>query len=92
MILAHKDGNIGYVAAGANPLRKGDPTRSGFVKTDENDWIGLIDPKDNLALINPKQGFVATANNKYAPDSYIARSTISANPTARFMRIYDVLK
>jgi penicillin amidase len=37
-------------------------------KTDD-DWIGFISPKDLPKVINPKKGFIVTANNRQMPEN-----------------------
>lgn len=57
--------NIGWVATGRYPVRKG---ASGLLPrigwTGENDWDGYYLPNENPSSLNPREGFVATANHK----------------------------
>jgi penicillin amidase len=69
---ADVDGNIGYQMAGKIPIRA--PGHQGTVPapgwTDQYDWRGFI-PFDQLpSMLNPQQGFVATANNRIVSDDY----------------------
>lgn len=33
------------------------------------DWIGLVPTRDLPRVINPKKGFIVTANNRQMPDT-----------------------
>jgi penicillin G amidase len=70
-VYADVDGNIGYYAPGALPIRaKGDGKAPVPGWSGEYDWSGYV-PFDQLPhAYNPPQGYIATANNKVAPDSY----------------------
>jgi penicillin G amidase len=70
-VYADTDNNIGYYAPGALPIRpKGDGTLPAPGWTGEYDWAGYV-PFDQLPhAYNPPQGFIVSANNKVAPDSY----------------------
>ena len=71
MIYADKQGNIGYVMAGAIPIRaKGQALLPSPGWTGEYEWTGLI-PFDELPQsYNPAQHFIVTANNRVVDDSY----------------------
>jgi acyl-homoserine lactone acylase PvdQ len=34
--------------------------------TSENDWIGIMPPEHRLQVVDPKCGYIITANNKIA--------------------------
>ncbi|GAC1389880.1 MAG: penicillin acylase family protein [Ktedonobacteraceae bacterium] len=71
MIYADKEGNIGYVMAGAIPIRaKGRSLLPSPGWTGEYEWTGLI-PFDELPQsYNPEQHFIVTANNRVVDDTY----------------------
>lgn len=57
--------NIGWIATGKYPARKGASglfPRIGW--TGEDDWDGFYAPSENPAILNPREGYVATANHK----------------------------
>jgi acyl-homoserine-lactone acylase len=61
--------NIGWIATGRFPDRKGPMglfPRIGW--TGENEWDGFFDPSENPSSLNPKSGYVATANHKIWDD------------------------
>lgn len=71
LLYADADGNIAYVLAGTIPIRAaGDGTGPVPGWTSAFEWRGYI-PFDELPVsINPRQGYLASSNNKIAPDSY----------------------
>ncbi len=77
-VYADVDGNIGYQMPGLVPIRaKGNGTLPAPGWTGEYEWQGYI-PFDELpVVVNPPQGYIATANNKVVDDSY--RYFISAD-------------
>lgn len=70
-VFASVDGTIAFKANGKIPLRKkGNQQVPVPGWNDDNEWTGFI-PWDKLPrLVNPKEGFIATANNKVVEDSY----------------------
>jgi penicillin amidase len=77
MVYAERQGNIGYRTIGTLVDRR--PGSGNFPpdanKTDTN-WQGLLEPGRYPALLNPPQGFIATANNLVARDF-----PVDMNPT-----------
>ncbi len=71
VVYADKEGNIGYIMAGAIPVRaKGQALLPSPGWTGEYEWTGLI-PFDELPQsFNPEQHFIVTANNRVIDDSY----------------------
>ncbi|MFN8499419.1 MAG: penicillin acylase family protein [Anaerolineae bacterium] len=70
-VYADVDGNIGYQMPGLVPIRaKGNGLVPSPGWTGEYEWTGYI-PFDELpTVVNPPQGYIATANNKVVDDSY----------------------
>jgi len=92
-VFADVDGNIGYYAPGALPIRaKGDGSVPAPGWTDEYDWSGYV-PFDQLPhTYNPPQGFIVTANNKVAPDSYPYFITNTWSGPYRAQRIIEMIE
>lgn len=70
MIWADKQGNIGWQAVGIIPVRK---NFSGYVPVPGDgryEWEGFLPIKERPHLLNPSQGFFATANQNVTPASY----------------------
>ena len=69
-VYADVDGNIGYVGPGALPLRTGDGTLPLDGSLTSNDWRGYVAAGELPRALNPREGFIASANNQVVPDSY----------------------
>lgn len=69
LVYADVDGNIGYQAPGAIPVRlSGDGTVPMPGWTSANGWSGTI-PFDQLpSMLNPERGWIVTANNAVSAD------------------------
>ena len=91
-VYADRDGNIGYVMAGAIPIRaRGQALLPSPGWTGEYEWTGLI-PFDELPqTYNPEQHFIATANNRVVDDSYPYYITNEWLNGYRAQRIRDLL-
>lgn len=93
MVWADVKGNIGWQAVGIAPIR---PNASGLVPVPGDgrfEWGGYLPIKQKPNDYNPSSGFIATANNNLATDSYPFRNAIGwtwADPF-RFARISEVL-
>src|SRR5258706_11112329 len=87
------ENNIGYSAPGALPTRsKGDGTLPAPGWTGEYEWTGYV-PFDQLPHVyNPPQGFIVTANNRVAPDSYPHLITTSFAAPYRVARIVELIQ
>jgi penicillin amidase len=92
VVYADIEGNIGYVMAGAIPVRaKGQHLVPVPGWTGEHEWTGLI-PFDELPQIyNPEQHFIVTANNRVVDDSYPYYITNEWLSGYRAQRIRDLL-
>ncbi len=70
MIWADKKGNIGWQAVGIVPVRK---NFSGYVPIPGDgryEWDSYLPIKERPHVLNPEQGFFATANQNVTPNSY----------------------
>ena len=70
MVWADKDGTIGWQAVGIAPIRN---THSGLVPVlgDGNyEWDGYLPIKEKPHVVNPSEGFFASANQNVTPASY----------------------
>ncbi len=73
LVYADREGHIGYQAPGMIPIRKsgntGDYPAQGWKPS--NDWTGKYIPYDALpSVLDPKDGFVATANQAVTDRRY----------------------
>lgn len=91
-VFAAKDGTIAYKANGKIPIRKkGDGLLPVPGWTDEYGWVDYI-PFDELpTVVNPKEGFISTANNKVISDKYPYHISHDWAQPFRQMRIQEVL-
>lgn len=71
-VYADRQDNIGYIMAGAIPIRPGDQQAllpsPGW--TGEYEWQGYIPFEELPQTFNPDQHFIATANNRVIDDNY----------------------
>ena len=64
LVYADVNGNIGYQAPGAIPIRKsGDGTMPLPGWTSENGWTGMVPFAALPSVLNPARGYIVTANN-----------------------------
>lgn len=68
LIVAFANGDIGFYLANNIPIRKNSKPYTGCRvldgTTSDNDWIGFVKPTDLPRVINPKKGYIVTANNR----------------------------
>jgi penicillin G amidase len=91
LIYADVDGNIGWVAAGLTPVRKG---WSGLLPVPGDgryEWQGFLSVKDLPQTYNPAQHFIATANHNILPAGYKQELGYEWSSPLRFWRIREVL-
>lgn len=84
--------NIAWVATGAYPIRKkgrGLLPSPGY--SAEYDWQGYHPVTKNPALLNPPEGFIATANNRTIDNSYEVQVSSSWHVPERVERIRELL-
>jgi penicillin amidase len=92
LICADVDGNIAYQAAALTPVRKNWP---GLLPvpgwTGEYEWAGWYGLDDLPHEVNPKSGFVATANHNTLPAGEKRIINYEWSDPARINRIREVL-
>lgn len=91
-VFAAADGTIAYRGQGLIPIRrKGNGMLPVPGWTDEYEWVGFI-PFDELPeVVNPPEGYVATANHRVAGDDYPYFLAVEWASPYRAMRIDRVL-
>jgi penicillin amidase len=74
MVVADRDGAIGFVAAGRVPVRRPDHDLKGLVPAPgwdaRYDWAGFVDAGQTPRELNPARGWIATANHKVHDADY----------------------
>lgn len=90
-VYADKDENIGWVAAGATPIR---PRHDGLLPVPASggfEWSGYLSVKDYPQSFNPKNDWLATANHNILPKDYKHQIAYEFAPSYRFDRIQQAL-
>jgi penicillin amidase len=91
-VFADTEGNIGYWCCATVPLRsKGDGLLPVPGWTGEYEWKGYVPFEKRPHLVNPEEGFVATANNKVIGGSYPHIISHYWEPLDRITRIRKLL-
>ncbi len=92
LIYGDQEGNIGYIMAGAIPIRsQGQSLLPSPGWTGEHEWTGFI-PFDELPqTCNPEQHFIITANNRVVDDTYPYYITHEWLSGYRAQRIRDLI-
>jgi penicillin amidase len=93
IVFADVDGNIGYWCCATIPIRSkgfGILPMPGW--TEEHEWKGYVPFEARPHLINPKENFIATANNKVIDDDYPYFISHYWEPVDRITRIHQLLK
>src|SRR5262245_35981588 len=92
LVYADVDGNIGWVAAGMAPIRKG---WSGLLPVPgaegKDEWQGFLPVSDLPQSFNPSKHFIATANHNILPQGYKQELGYEWSNPIRFWRISEVL-
>jgi penicillin amidase len=92
VVYADRKGNIGLYCAAGVPVRKRDiPFGVLPGDTDEYDWKGYIPFEELPYLFNPKDGYLASANNRTAAPDYPYHIGSWYAPPDRFERIVELL-
>jgi penicillin amidase len=90
-VYADNSGNIGYIFGGALPIREVNSTSFVFDgTTSKYDWKGFVKRNELPSLFNPKQNFIASANNKTVKDFKYHISNLW-EPPSRIERITELL-
>lgn len=93
LIYADVEGNIGYQAPGKIPVRtKGDGTYPAPGWDDDYQWEGYVPFKDLPFVLNPDEGFIVTANQQVAGESYEYLLSEDFQQGFRAGRIREVLE
>jgi penicillin amidase len=93
-VFAAMDGTIAFKVIGQIPIRADGRIPYTPVPgwTDDYGWIGFVPYAQMPTVINPKEGFIASANNKVVSDDYPFFLTNQWAQPYRQMRIHDVLR
>ncbi|MGE3316225.1 MAG: penicillin acylase family protein [Planctomycetaceae bacterium] len=91
-VFADVDGKIGYQAAGRLPVRK--TIERGYREgwNPEHQWEGIVPFQGMPGLTAPERGWMATANNRPAPDDFpypLAGGWISGHRAERIRHVLE---
>jgi penicillin amidase len=92
-VYADVEGNIGYYAPGALPIRRNGNGRlpvPGW--TDEYEWAGYVPFEELPHVYNPLQGYIVTANNRVIGDDYPYLLGTSWAAPYRAQRIVEMIE
>lgn len=93
LVYADTEGNIGWIAAGLVPIRRG---YDGLLPTpgeqSSYQWDGYIPTEDLPQQLNPESGFIATANHNIVPTGYRYDLGFDWSAPYRIDRIRQVLR
>ena len=70
MVWADRKGNIGWQAVGITPIRKGFSGMVPLKGDGSQEWSGYLPIVSRPNAYNPKEGFIATANQNVTPPQY----------------------
>ncbi|MCC5828779.1 MAG: penicillin acylase family protein [Phycisphaeraceae bacterium] len=96
VVAGDRQGNIGFWLAARFPLRSAKDEHFGAMAADGSqsamDWHGFIPHELLPFVINPKRGWIASANHRaFAPDHPLLRSRGGGGHTLRSWRLYELL-
>lgn len=92
-VYADVEGNIGYYAPGALPIRRnGDGTLPVPGWTDEYEWVGYVPFEELPHVYNPPQGYIVTANNRVVGNEYPYLMGTSWAAPYRAQRIIELIE
>ena len=94
MVWAGRDGTIGWQSVGIAPVR---PNWDGLLPVPGDgryEWAGYLPIKAKPHVVNPEQGFWATANENLVPPGYIHREAVGWEWSDPFRsdRLHEVLR
>jgi penicillin amidase len=85
-------GNIGWRVSGRLPIRsQGESTIPFRVTSNQDNWIGWISQDEMPHAMNPKKGWLATANHKTVTRDYPYYYSSMAASSFRYARIKELL-
>lgn len=93
VVFADRQGNIGYYPAGLIPKRrKGSGELPQFAVKDADTWEGFWPEEETPYLLNPRKGYIATANNPVLPEGSLPLFARTWSPSFRADRIAELIE
>ncbi len=93
IVYADRDGHIGWRASGVIPLRRPGDDGSGVKdgRDPQNDWKGFLPQAQMPRVLDPPEGFLATANNRVIGTSFPLPVATEWAGVSRIRRIVERL-
>lgn len=91
MLYGDTKGNIGLIPAYGQPILKRPKNTLDLIKSKNNPIIGVLSPIKNLHIYNPREGFIASANNRPFKNPAIPFS-FSYPSNHRVLRLMELAK
>ena len=92
LVYADRRGNIGWIASGLAPIRKGwEGLFPAPGDTGEYEWEGYLNPREHPSEFNPPDHYIATANNNILPEHYPHELSYYWASPERYERITEML-
>ena len=92
LLYADKKGDIGWAPGGFVPKRHSGDGLLPVPAGDQYQWTGLLDPALMPVKRNPKEGFIATANEMNVPEGYPHLLALEWTEPSRVNRISEVIR
>ncbi|MGZ0168994.1 MAG: penicillin acylase family protein [Planctomycetales bacterium] len=92
LVLADTDGRIGFHAAGRIPVRNRSERAFRRGWDPEDQWLGLIPFDEMPSFDDPERGWIASANNRIAPDDFPHRMYGGWVSGGRAQRIREMIE
>jgi penicillin amidase len=96
MVVADREGHIGFVAPGRVPLRRPENDLKGQVPSPgwdaRYDWAGSVPLDETPREMDPARGYIATANQRVVPPDYPYYLTNDWAEPFRYERIVQMLE
>ena len=85
--MAYRNGDIAYILGATLPIRNNSALYLGCRiqdgTTTTNDWLGYLPNEALPRVINPKKGYIVTANNRQVPEHFYDDHGATITTTAR---------
>ena len=96
LIMAYRNGDIAYILGATLPIRNNSALYMGCRVLDgtttKNDWLGYLPNEALPRVINPKKGYIVTANNRQVPENFYEDHGATITTTARAQRITELIQ
>ena len=94
VMLADVYGHIAFAPSGSLPVRKSQKLGNRICRgwTDENEWLGFVEPDQKPYILDPIKGFIVAANNPITSHNVKFPVSVYSPHTARSYRITGMIQ